>query len=46
MKPGMKYEGAELTAFDPIKALDISDAGSADYGADVSQRTQLVYASR
>ena len=30
MKPGMKYEGAELTAFDPIKALDISDAGSAD----------------
>jgi len=30
MKPGMKYEGAELTAFDPMKALDISEAGSAD----------------
>ncbi|BCO20955.1 methyltransferase [Alteromonas sp. KC3] len=30
MKPGMKYEGAELTAFDPIKALDITEAGSAD----------------
>ena len=30
MKPGMKYEGAELTAFDPIKALDISETGSAD----------------
>ena len=29
-KPGMKYEGAEITAFDPIKALDIADAGSAD----------------
>jgi len=30
MKPGMKYEGAELTAFDPMKALDISEARSAD----------------
>ena len=30
MKPGMKYEGAELTALDPMKALDISEAGSAD----------------
>tara|TARA_B100002019_G_C21165351_1_gene545522 strand:- start:104 stop:955 length:852 start_codon:yes stop_codon:yes gene_type:complete len=29
-KPGMKYEGAEVTAFDPMKALDIAKAGSAD----------------
>ena len=29
-KPGMKYEGAQVTAFDPMKALDIADAGSAD----------------
>ena len=30
LKPGMKYEGAELTAFDPVKALDVAKAGSAD----------------
>ena len=29
-KPGMKYEGAGVTAFDPMKALDIAKAGSAD----------------
>lgn len=27
---GMKYEGAVVTAFDPIKALDVAKAGSAD----------------
>lgn len=29
-KPGMKYEGALITAFHPTKALDIAQAGSAD----------------
>ncbi len=29
-KPGMKYEGTEVTAFHPVKALDIAKAGSAD----------------